>query len=184
MVFYSIYKSSKHEKNLVSITSWDKSKLKNLQNIKGSSLQSYLLGDDKSLKFLKEWTRPFIPQLNLPAKSFASFLPESESPTPLTPGHTWQLLPVTSGKSSEHLANNRYHPPDLGHHKEILLFKILQMFHKSPFLYTRFPPQGMALVLRALNDEYYDILFRIHAEFQINEVCKPVARIREMSVCF
>ena len=43
------------------------------------------------------------------------------------------------------------------------------MFHKRPFLHSRFPPQGTAMVLRARNENYLDILFRIHAEFQLNE---------------
>lgn len=106
-------------------------------------------------------------QLNLPAKSFASFLPTDKI---LQLGDIWELIPVTSGRSSQHLANNRYQPPDLNHQSEIVLFKILQMFHKNAFLYSRFPPQGVALFLRASNDEFYDILFRVHAEYQLNEV--------------
>lgn len=106
-------------------------------------------------------------QLNIPAKSFASFLPTDNI---LQLGDIWELIPVTSGRNSQHLANNRYHPPDLNHQSEIVLFKILQMFHKNAFLYSRFPPQGVALFLRASNDEFYDILFRVHAEYQLNEV--------------
>lgn len=30
--------------------------------------------------------------------------------------------------------------------------------------------KGTALLLRAQNDRFYDILFRVHAEFQINEL--------------
>jgi len=43
---------------------------------------------------------------------------------------------------------------------EMVLFKIMAMFHPRPFLMTRFSPQGAIAVIRARNKAYFDIVFR------------------------
>lgn len=128
-----------------------------------------LISDSVALKFLKEWTLPNTPQLNIPSKSFKSFMPKDTSNIKV--GDIWTLIPLpNNGEFREQLSNNRYQPPDLEFKEEIVVFKIIQMFHKNAFLYPRFDPRGCALYLRAVNNDYYDILFRLHAEFQINEL--------------
>ncbi len=137
---------------------------------KGSSIESTLtLKDQSSLEFLKKWNASHSPQLKLSLKHFKAFLPKNVNTVKV--GDHWELIPIANGKYEEHLDSNRYQPleDDLVSEGEIVLSKILQMFHKNAFLYPRFPPRGVALFLRALNDEYFDILMRVHAEFQINE---------------
>lgn len=134
---------------------------------KNENTFSSLISETKSLKFLKEWKKTFFPQINLPTKSFHGFLPKD--PVSVKIGEMWDLIPVKKNDFYENLSNNRYQPPDLNDEQEIVVFKILQMFHKNVFLNPRFPPKGISLILRAQNDEYFDILFRIHAEFQLNE---------------
>ncbi len=136
----------------------------------GSFLVSALsfLSDQKSLESLEVWKVPEKPQLNLPAKSFSCFLPLNLDN--LKVGDIWHLVPVKSDLLDEQFSNSLYEPPQLASpERQIVLFKILQMFHRNAFIYTRFAPQGAAMYLRAFNDEYLDILFRIHAEYQLNE---------------
>uniref|UniRef100_A0A3P9Q7Q3 Selenoprotein N n=1 Tax=Poecilia reticulata TaxID=8081 RepID=A0A3P9Q7Q3_POERE len=52
----------------------------------------------------------------------------------------------------------------------VLIHSLLSMFHQRPFIKSRFAPQGTVACIRASSDFYYDIVFRIHAEFQLNDV--------------
>uniref|UniRef100_A0A8C4N505 Selenoprotein N n=1 Tax=Eptatretus burgeri TaxID=7764 RepID=A0A8C4N505_EPTBU len=52
---------------------------------------------------------------------------------------------------------------------QVFLHKLLSMFHPRPFVKSRFSPQGAIASIRAMNDRFYEIFFRIHAEFQLNE---------------
>jgi hypothetical protein len=81
-------------------------------------------------------------------------------------GQVYDLIPRL--KTRVHLSSNRYSPPEPDSN-ELILFRLLSMFHNRPFLISRFPPQGTSLVVRARNTKYLDIMFRIHAEFQLNE---------------
>ena len=103
-------------------------------------------------------------QQNFGCKDFQSFLPKNVSTIEL--GQVYDLIPRL--KTRVHLSNNRYSPPEPDSN-EIILFRLLNMFHNRPFLISRFPPQGTSLVVRARNAKYLDIIFRIHAEFQLNE---------------
>ncbi len=62
----------------------------------------------------------------------------------------------------------RYNPPEPEDNEKIL-YRILQMFHKRPFLLNRFGPHGTSCVLRATSESYFDVYCRIHAEYQLNE---------------
>lgn len=105
---------------------------------KGNTLDTFLF-NPKSFEFLKEWKKPNELSINLPVKSFSSFLPKETKA--LNVGDTWEFIPI--GKNTEQLSNNRYEPPDLDYSNEIILFKIIQMFHKNVFLHSRFPPTGL-----------------------------------------
>lgn len=134
--------------------------------MKGSSFESFI-SNPESLDYLHAWKTPNQARINVPSKSFSAFMPNEISSIKI--GETWNIIPVVTNHYDEHLSNNRYHPPELKSNKEVLVFKLLQMFHKNVFLYPRFPPTGATMYLRAYNDIYLDILFRIHAEYQINE---------------
>lgn len=49
-----------------------------------------------------------------------------------------------------------------------ILHNILTVFHQNVFMQTRFAPRGTIATLRAYNSDYMDIVFRCHAEFQLN----------------
>ena len=59
-----------------------------------------------------------------------------------------------------HLGNNRYLPPIPATDFEQLMLYILSMLHKRPFLQMRFPPRGAVASLKAVNDDYFSIMFR------------------------
>ena len=77
-------------------------------------------------------------------------------------GKVWDLIPRRSSYDP-HFSANRYDPPE-PEQEEMIIFRLLQMFHKKPFLLTRFPPQGTSLTLRARNENFLDIIIR----FKIN----------------
>ncbi|KAM9037307.1 selenoprotein N-like isoform 4-T5 [Sarcophilus harrisii] len=53
--------------------------------------------------------------------------------------------------------------------REVIIHKLLSMFHTRPFVKTRFGPQGTVACLTAISGSYYTVAFRIHAEFQLNQ---------------
>ncbi len=128
----------------------------------------YYLNSQKNLAGLEAWKKPNKPQLNLPVKIFGSFLPKNLDNIKI--GDVWDVVPIKTDLVDEFVPNSRYEPLELAlSESEKVIFKILQMFHSNAFIYTRFAPQGAAMYLRAFNDDYLDILFRIHAEYQLNE---------------
>jgi hypothetical protein len=107
---------------------------------------------------LKKWKEPNVYQLNIGCKDFESLMPPN--PDQVKVGDIWDLIPrLKDEKARMQLSNNRHFPPEPSA-KEITLFKILQMLHKRPFIFNRFPPQGTSLILRAQNKNYFDIMFR------------------------
>lgn len=128
--------------------------------------KTYSPFNSESLSPVKKWSKPNIAQENFACKNFFSFLPIEDFDS-IKLGKVWHLIPRRSSIEG-HLSSNRYDPPE-PEPEQFTLFRILQMFHPRPFLATRFPPQGTSLILRARNDHYLDIAFRIHAEFQLNE---------------
>jgi hypothetical protein len=61
------------------------------------------------------------------------------------------------------------HAPPHPASNETLLHALMMQFHKYPFVHLRFGPRGTVGVVRAENDEYWDILIRAHVEFQLND---------------
>uniref|UniRef100_A0A1B8YA36 EF-hand domain-containing protein n=1 Tax=Xenopus tropicalis TaxID=8364 RepID=A0A1B8YA36_XENTR len=118
-----------------------------------------------ALSGLRNWTTPVVPNNVFYAGQFKAFLPPKNK---LEVGNPWWIIPSELSIFTGYLPNNRiYPPPPKG--KEVIIHKLLSMFHPRPFIKTRFAPQGSVACIRAISDFYYDIVFRIHAEFQLNE---------------
>lgn len=120
---------------------------------------------NSALSGLRNWTTPVVPNTVFYARQFKAFIPPKNK---VDPGDPWWIIPSELNIFTGYLPNNRiYPPPPKG--KEVLVHKLLSMFHPRPFVKTRFAPQGSVACIRAVSDFYYDIAFRIHAEFQLNE---------------
>ncbi|KAJ3613550.1 hypothetical protein NHX12_019797 [Muraenolepis orangiensis] len=119
-----------------------------------------------SLSGLRAWTAPAVPSSTFWAGQFRVFLPPNNKNQV---GDTWWVIPSELNIFTGYLPNNRYNPPT-PKGKEAFIHSLLSMFHPRPFVKSRFAPQGAVACIRASNDFYYDIVFRVHAEFQLNEV--------------
>ncbi|KAG7465962.1 hypothetical protein MATL_G00159700 [Megalops atlanticus] len=119
-----------------------------------------------SLSGLRSWKKPAVPSSVFSASQFRAFLPPKNK---LEVGDPWWIVPSELNIFTGYLPNNRYHPPT-PRGKEVIIHSLLSMFHPRPFIKTRFAPQGAVACIRAVSDYYYDIVFRIHAEFQLNDV--------------
>lgn len=131
--------------------------------------ESHLFAHMESLNGLKEWTAVNHEWLNFGVEHFSVFFPVNF----IGVGQIYELYTdgrssLMSSLSSSHLSSNRFYPtkPD---EKLIVIHRILSMFHPRPFLVTRFPPKGGVAMVRAVSEEFIDIVFRVHAEFQLNE---------------
>ena len=78
-----------------------------------------------------------------------------------------------------------YYHPSAPRGREEILHALLSQFHPNIFVNSRFSPRGTLAIIRAENDEYYDVVIRLarvasplvivfvcyraHAEFQLNE---------------
>uniref|UniRef100_A0A8C6WF62 Selenoprotein N n=1 Tax=Neogobius melanostomus TaxID=47308 RepID=A0A8C6WF62_9GOBI len=130
------------------------------------SKDGFLGVSHSSLSGLRSWTSPAQPSSLFSASQFRAFLPPKNK---VDVGATWWVIPSELNIFTGYLPNNRYHPPT-PKGKEVLIHSLLSMFHLRPFIKSRFAPQGTVACIRASNDFYFDIYFRIHAEFQLNEV--------------
>lgn len=130
------------------------------------SKDGFLGVSHSSLSGLRSWKSPAVASSTYSAAQFRAFLPPKDK---VKVGDTWWIIPSELNIFTGYLPNNRYHPPT-PRGKEVLIHNLLSMFHPRPFVKSRFAPQGVVACVRALNDFYYDIVFRIHAEFQLNEV--------------
>ena len=137
----------------------------NLQSMKKvQEAWVYTVNKDPALNGLRSWQDVTIPSQLYGVHNFRSFLPDSDSV------EVGQIYPVIGRNTYffEHLSSTRYFPPR-PEGKEVLLYRLLAQFHPRPFVQMRFPPQGTSAIIRAQNNEYFDIVFRCHAEFQLNE---------------
>lgn len=130
------------------------------------SKDGFLGVSHSSLSGLRSWKSPAVPSSSFSASQFRVFLPPKNK---VEVGDTWWVIPSELNIFTGYLPNNRYHPPT-PKGKEVLIHSLLSMFHPRPFIKSRFAPQGAVACIRASNDFYYDIVFRIHAEFQLNDV--------------
>ncbi|NXV80257.1 SELN protein, partial [Atlantisia rogersi] len=118
-----------------------------------------------ALSGLRNWTAPAVPISVLSARQFKAFLPPKNK---VDLGDPWWIIPSELNIFTGYLSNNRFYPPP-PKGKEILIHRLLSMFHPRPFVKTRFAPQGAVACIQAISTFYYTIAFRIHAEFQLNE---------------
>ncbi|GIY57372.1 selenoprotein N [Caerostris darwini] len=118
-----------------------------------------------SLQGLLNWKKPNKERHPFGANSFSLFLPPRKN---VQPGYTWWIVEPKIDKNSPPLSNQRYYPPQVPENL-LVLHALLSLFHPHPFLWTRFQPQGTVAIVRAIEDNFYDIMFRMHAEFQLNE---------------
>ncbi|KAK3563464.1 hypothetical protein QTP86_028877 [Hemibagrus guttatus] len=130
------------------------------------SKDGFLGVSHSALNGLRSWKSPAVPSSSFSAAQFRIFLPPKGKGVL---GDTWWIIPSELNIFTGYLPNNRYHPPS-PRGKEVLIHTLLSMFHPRPFIKSRFAPQGAVACVRAVSDFYYDVVFRIHAEFQLNDV--------------
>jgi len=125
------------------------------------------------LTALKAWTSANIESKNYAAKDFALFSPKEE---PML-GKAYRFTPFGPFSTDEielkysMFSSNRFYPPRVSG-ELMILHNLLAMLHPRPFINSRFPPQGSLACVRAVSDDFLDISFRVHAEFQLQEVPK------------
>ncbi|KAM9037303.1 selenoprotein N-like isoform 1-T2 [Sarcophilus harrisii] len=120
---------------------------------------------DIILSGLKNWTNPALSSSVFSASQFKAFLPPRND---MELGEVWWIIPDTVLTTGVYLSDNRFYPPP-PKGKEVIIHKLLSMFHTRPFVKTRFGPQGTVACLTAISGSYYTVAFRIHAEFQLNQ---------------
>uniref|UniRef100_A0A7N4PSU7 Selenoprotein N n=2 Tax=Sarcophilus harrisii TaxID=9305 RepID=A0A7N4PSU7_SARHA len=118
-----------------------------------------------ALSGLREWRTPASQLMEFSARQFKPFLPPRSN---MELGEPWWIIPSELSIFTGYLSNNRFYPPP-PKGKEVIIHRLLSMFHPRPFVKTRFGPQGAVACLTAVSDAYYTVAFRIHAEFQLNE---------------
>lgn len=134
--------------------------------------ESFLSDSMDSLIGLKKWTSLTQEWNNYGAKHFKqAFFPEDKQLLEKV-GEVYDIYKMDEGIFAmfdvQMKSSNRYNPPKV-EDRVVLIHRLLTMFHPRPFLRTRFAPQGAKATIRAFNDKYVDIVFRIHAEFQLND---------------
>ncbi|KAF0875579.1 SELN protein, partial [Crocuta crocuta] len=118
-----------------------------------------------ALSGLRNWTAAALPSAVFAARHFRPFLPPRGH---VELGEPWWIIPSELSVFTGYLSNNRFYPPP-PKGKEVIIHRLLSMFHPRPFVKTRFAPQGAVACLTAISDFYYTVMFRIHAEFQLSE---------------
>ncbi|KAK7104887.1 hypothetical protein V1264_019532 [Littorina saxatilis] len=116
---------------------------------------------------LRNWTEANRKHEVFGASEFLSLLPDDlES---LQVGETYSILEVDEPGlfGTQVHSSSRYLPPK-PKGKEQVLYRLLGMMHPHPFVQMRFPPRGTIACVQALSDRYVHIVFRMHAEFQLN----------------
>lgn len=120
-----------------------------------------VFGSHTVWKSLRNWTTPTMTEKSFNTIDFSTFLPPLKKPEL---GQAWRI----HDPPDFDYKNNRFFPP-VPHPRVALLSEMLRMFHPRPFMDIRFKPRGTVAVVRAQNDQFFDIAFRFHAEFQISE---------------
>lgn len=136
-----------------------------LMETMSKSRDGFLGVGQSCLAGLRSWKKAETPSQHFGANQFKVFLPPKSD---LELGEAWWIVPNDLNLFTGYLPNSRYYPPPPVA-KEIIIFKLLSMLHPRPFVKSRFAPQGSVACIRAQSDMYYDIVFRVHAEFQLNE---------------
>ncbi|KAL5008485.1 hypothetical protein ScPMuIL_014066 [Solemya velum] len=118
---------------------------------------------------LKRWTKPTTDWMNFAVRHFQVFFPNNPQLL-IDVGEVYGIIEAESSGlwAPLHLPSHRYFPPKV-ETDVMAIHRLLSLFHPRPFILTRFGPQGSAACIRAYNNDYLDIVFRIHAEFQLHE---------------
>lgn len=127
-------------------------------------------GASNPLHGLKNWTSPHMSTTMFGVKEFKIFLPSDVENVAL--GKPYHVVDQKSSgvlfNSPQHLPSSRFYPP-APTEKDSVLYRLLGMMHPRPFIEMRFPPRGIIACVRAYTSQYLHIVFRMHAEFQLNE---------------
>ena len=101
------------------------------------------------------WQEPFHSVHTFTVKNFKIFLPSNNYPGN---GQPYYIIDSNSQGKPPHM--NYYHPL-IPRGNEVFLQALLSMLHPNAFINCRFGPTGTVGLVRAENDEYYDILIRL-----------------------
>lgn len=111
------------------------------------------------LEALFKWKSLYKEWLNFGVSHFKLFFPKESDMTNV--GKVYNMYQHFAGfAGTTSFSSNRYYPPQM-EEELIILHRLLSMFHPRPFLRNRFPPQGGVATVRAYNDKYVDIAFRL-----------------------
>lgn len=102
---------------------------------------------------LTSWVEPKLDINTYGAGNFRVFLPSGAQPF----GEPYYIIESEFYGRRPHM--NFYHPPE-PKGTEILLHVLLSHFHPNVFVNCRFGPRGTLAIVRAQNEEYYDIVIR------------------------
>eukprot|EP00118_Oscarella_pearsei_P024811 m.306845 g.306845 ORF g.306845 m.306845 type:complete len:404 (+) comp41642_c0_seq1:131-1342(+) len=121
------------------------------------------INENSNLEGLRTWKKPHKRFNTYNAPNFQSFLPYRGASL----GEVYVIVakPIQFGNQ---INSVKYFPP-YPEGREVLMHMLLNQFHRRPFVRMRFEPQGTIGLIRAENEEYVEIMFRCHAEFQLNE---------------
>jgi len=117
-------------------------------------------------KGLLSWNEVNKAKMEIEAEQLAIFLPIEAS---YSVGYTYWIFRQSEENNST--SQFFYKQPSAWNNDPAIdvIYKLLQMFHPQPFVYTRFSPGGGAAVVTAVNENYVTIHFRLHCEFQLNK---------------
>ena len=109
---------------------------------------------------LMSWKAPHIPAAEYGVRNFAIFTPPTDY---WSVGKTYYIINPAGDDVTDHfqsqMSPHRYHPPTPSN-QEAFIYTLMLQFHPNPFVNTRFGPKGTLAVLRAKNQQYWDILIR------------------------
>lgn len=110
---------------------------------------------------LKGWTKPTVHWMNFAVRHFRGFFP-NDPKFLIDVGQVYDIIKAQPGQlwAPIHLPSHRYFPPKVNS-DTMAVHRLLSLFHPRPFIFTRFGPQGSAACIRAYNNQYLDIVFRL-----------------------
>ena len=109
---------------------------------------------------LKRWKTPEKDWENFGSSHFMLFRPDNLRDLTKV-GKVYRLIGIPEDlPPGAMFSNNRYHPPHLTDDTDIMLHRLLVMFHPRPFVLARFAPHGSLACVQAYNEDYVKIAFR------------------------
>jgi hypothetical protein len=114
-----------------------------------------------SLKSLFEFQKPYKESETFLMSDFKAFVPQNTKS--LKTGSIYWIINGDNGYEEDIYGNVWKEPKHLSKVKSIL-----SLIHRNVSLQTRYDPRGSAAIIRGLSDNYIDIIFRMHIEFQLS----------------